>query len=494
MSTNITTIVISDYRSQDLTIITKLNEFSFVNNIILIRKDEDIIIDNDCINIFSPHPFGTDTLKKLSGLCKTKYCLFIYAGETLTIEESVIEKFLKTAESNNAWIVYSDYVEYKGEEETQHPLIDHQQGSIRDDFDFGSVFLIRTEALGNFVQTGENYDHAGFYRLRLLLSQNMPIIRIPEYLYTKVPGDLRKSGDRQFDYVKSDSRTLQIEYEKAATNHLKEIGAYLKPDFKIIDFDKAQFEYTASIVIPVKNRKSTISDALESALNQKSGFKFNIIVVDNYSNDCTGEVVAGYSQKYKNIIHLIPPGKGLNIGGCWNLALEHESCGKFAVQLDSDDVYSGNDTLQKIVDKFIEEKCAMVVGSYMLTDYKLMKIPPGLVDHREWTFENGRNNLLRVNGIGAPRAFYSPLIRQIKFPDVSYGEDYGAALKISRIYHIGRIYEPLYYCRRWEGNTDSDLTIEKLNQNNFYKDGLRTAEISERQKYNTENDEKLYRR
>ncbi|NMB81645.1 MAG: glycosyltransferase family 2 protein, partial [Ignavibacteria bacterium] len=296
--------------------------------------------------------------------------------------------------------------------------------------------------------------------------------------------DKRTSGLKQFDYVDPKNRAVQIEMEEAVTEHLRSISAYIKPDQKIIDYNETEFNYTASIIIPVKNREKTIADALNSAVNQKTDFPFNIIVVDNHSSDRTTEIIKSFSEQHQNIIHLIPERNDLLIGGCWNLAINNINCGKYSVQLDSDDMYKDESTLHKIIDKFRNENCAMVIGSYILTDFALNEIPPGLIDHREWTDENGTNNALRINGLGAPRAFYTPLLRKIGIPNVSYGEDYFLGITISREYKIGRIYEPIYICRRWEGNSDSELDIEKLNRNNFYKDKLRTIELLARINYN----------
>lgn len=315
------------------------------------------------------------------------------------------------------------------------------------------------------------------------------MVKLNEYTYTVEENDVRKSGEKQFDYVNPKNREVQIEMEKAATDHLKKINSYLSvKNFKEIIFENQNFPCEASIVIPVKNRVKTISSAVESALNQKTDFKYNVIVVDNFSNDGTTEILRNIAERDNRLVHLIPDRKDLLIGGCWNLAVHNENCGKFAVQLDSDDLYKDENTLQKIVDKFYEEKCSMVIGSYILTDFNLEEIPPGLIDHKEWTQENGPNNALRINGLGAPRAFYTPVLRRIEIPNVSYGEDYFLGLTISREYKIGRIFEPLYICRRWEGNTDSALSIEKINENNYYKDTLRTNEIIERKNKNEKND------
>lgn len=309
-------------------------------------------------------------------------------------------------------------------------------------------------------------------------------MRIPEKLYETSPSDNRASGEKQFDYVDPKNREVQLEMEAAATDHLKKIKAFLKPDSEETEFNADLFSSTASVIIPVKNREKTISEAIESALNQKTDFPYNIIIVDNYSTDNTSTIIESLSENNDKLIHVIPDKKGLGIGGCWNVAIQHSACGMFSIQLDSDDMYSNNNSLQKIVDKFYEEKCRMVIGSYTMTNFDLEELPPGLIDHKEWTADNGRNNALRVNGLGAPRAFYTPIAKEIGFPDTSYGEDYALSLAVSRNYKIGRIYDSLYLCRRWEGNTDSDLTIEQQNKNNYYKDKIRTLEIIARQNKN----------
>ena len=322
----------------------------------------------------------------------------------------------------------------------------------------------------------EEYNYGALYELRLKMTK---IVRIPEYLYTETPSDLRKSGEKQFDYVNPRNRELQLEMESICTGHLKRIGGYISTASKNITFDRVGAnDIQVSVVIPVFNRVKTIGDAICSALSQKTDFRYNIIVVDNYSYDGTSQVIENFDDE--RLVHIVPQQPGLNIGGCWNLAINDSRCGMFAVQLDSDDVYSGDDTLKKIVEKFYQEKCAMVIGSYMMTDFEMNTIPPGLIDHKEWTEENGRNNALRINGFGAPRAFYVPLLRKFGFPDVSYGEDYAVGLRISREYRIGRIYEPIYCCRRWEGNSDAALSIEKQNANNAYKDFIRTVELEAR--------------
>jgi len=422
--------------------------------------------------------------KEIYEKCKSNYILLLIGNTRINVSVKSLIKYLNVAEEQNAGIVYSDFYEKSGNEIIPHPVIDYQYGSIRDDFEFGPLMLIRKESLDNFYRQDDDYSFAGLYSLRLAVSRNYSLIRIPEPLCTTNKSDNRSSGERQFDYVDPQKRDVQIEMESIVTLHLKNIGAYIFPATKKVNFGSEDFEYEASIIIPVKNRVKTIEDALHSTLNQKIGFKFNVIVINNHSTDGTTETLQTFASKDKRIIHIIPERKDLGIGGCWNVGTAHHLCGKFAVQLDSDDLYLNDNTLNKIINKFYEEKCAMVIGSYKLTDFNMNEISPGIISHKEWTNENGHNNALRINGLGAPRAFYVPIIRKIKFPNVSYGEDYAVALAISREYKIGRIYEPLYLCRRWEGNTDADLSIEKQNEHNYYKDSIRTNEIFARQKIN----------
>ena len=396
-----------------------------------------------------------------------------------------LERMLRIAEDTRAGMVYADHYKVMDGIKQPHPVIDCQEGSLRDDFDFGSLILFNANVWKEAVENmkNESYRYAGLYDLRLKVSQKYPIVHINEYLYTEIDQDTRKSGEKLFDYVDPKNREVQIEMEQACTQHLKEVGAFLEPRFEDVTFDQHFFEYEASVVIPVRNRIRTIRDAIRSVLMQKTDFKFNLIVVDNHSTDGTTEAIGEFKDD-ERLIHLIPDRDDLNIGGCWNLAVHHEKCGKFSVQLDSDDVYSGEDTLQKIVNGFYEQNCAMLIGTYMITDFNMQMIPPGIIDHREWTPENGHNNALRINGLGAPRAFYTPLLREIKLPNTGYGEDYAVGLNISRRYRIGRIYEVLYYCRRWEGNTDASLDIEKMNTNNLYKNRIRTWELQARKQMN----------
>jgi hypothetical protein len=332
---------------------------------------------------------------------------------------------------------------------------------------------------------GPDYKYAGLYALRLAVSRRAQVLRVAEFLYSKIEIDMRRSGEKQFDYVDPRNRAVQVEMETVATDHLKRIGAYLRPSFKPVSFDDGHFEHEASVIIPVKNRERTVADAVGSVLKQQAAFAFNVIIVDNHSTDGTTKILSDYAARDERVIHVIPERTDLGIGGCWNEGIHHLQCGRFAIQLDSDDLYKDETTIQKIVDCFRKEKCAMVIGSYLMTNFDLKEIPPGLIDHKEWTPDNGRNNALRINGLGAPRAFYTPIIRKLNFPNVSYGEDYAVALEMSREYQIGRIFEPVYLCRRWEGNTDADIDIAKQNAFNGYKDSIRTWEILARQRKNS---------
>lgn len=434
--------------------------------------DEIRIIDNIYLG-------RTSALKKIAADLHDSRYIFLNTGNAvLKYEEASTRRFINVAEDTGADMLYSDHYDKKADGIIEkHPVIDYRKGSLRDDFDFGSLWCLRAESfIKAVVSMSEEYNYGALYELRLKMTK---IVRIPEYLYTETPSDLRKSGEKQFDYVNPRNRELQLEMESICTGHLKRIGGYISTASKNITFDRVGAnDIQVSVVIPVFNRVKTIGDAICSALSQKTDFRYNIIVVDNYSYDGTSQVIENFDDE--RLVHIVPQQPGFNIGGCWNLAINDSRCGMFAVQLDSDDVYSGDDTLKKIVEKFYQEKCAMVIGSYMMTDFEMNTIPPGLIDHKEWTEENGRNNALRINGFGAPRAFYVPLLRKFGFPDVSYGEDYAVGLRISREYRIGRIYEPIYCCRRWEGNSDAALSIEKQNANNAYKDFIRTVELEAR--------------
>ena len=414
-----------------------------------------------------------------------------------------LERFLRTADDTGAVMIYSDhYSMVKDESLSQdgtsavgklekHPVIDYQEGSLRDDFDFGSLWLIKSQCLRDYAAQTDRVDYlyAGLYDLRLYLSRVGEIFHLNEYLYTENELDTRKSGEKQFDYVNPRNREVQIEMERACTQHLEKVGALIDTSYyRLPDFNEQDFEYEASVVIPVFNREKTIADAVKSALSQKANFKFNVIVVNNHSTDKTGEILSriAHEMEEKNdkqagrLIQIVPERRDLGIGGCWNVAINSDHCGKFAVQLDSDDLYSSPKTLQKIVDAFYKQKAAMMIGSYRMCDFDLNTLPPGLIDHKEWTEGNGCNNALRINGLGAPRAFFTPLVRQIQFPNTSYGEDYALGLAFSRRYRIGRIYDELYLCRRWGGNSDAALSIDRVNANNLYKDRLRTMELKAR--------------
>ena len=424
--------------------------------------------------------FKSETIRRIAAESKADYALVYTRTTTLELGYMALERILQIAQDTNAGLVYADHYQVKGGELVKAPVIDDQKGSLRDDFDFGSVLFFDAAALKESVQRmTESYQHAGLYDLRLKLSQRYALVHANEYLYSEVEEDNRKSGEKQFDYVDPRNRDRQIEMEKACTQHLKEIGGYLEPHFEDIDFNQGEFEVEASVIIPVRNREATIGAAIESVLKQQAKFKFNLIVIDNHSTDGTTEAIDAFKGDGR-VIHLVPERNDLGIGGCWNYGVNSKHCGKFAVQLDSDDLYKDEHTLQTIVDAFYEQKCAMVIGSYMMTDFDLNELPPGVIDHKEWTPDNGRNNALRINGLGAPRAFYTPVLRSIGLPNTSYGEDYAMGLNISRHYQIGRIYDVLYLCRRWGGNSDAALSIEKVNANNLYKDRIRTWELEAR--------------
>ena len=422
---------------------------------------------------------STQTLKSIAEAVSQKYILIYTKDLPLEMGLFALDRFIAIAEDTKADMLYADHYEVVDGQRKKHPVIDCQKGALRDDFDFGSVLVFRSTSFRKAVRAmEEDYEWGALYDLRLRMKK---IVHVNEYLYTEIETDTRKSGEKQFDYVDPKNRAVQIEMEQVCTAHLKRIGAYLEPKFKDVEFTGG-FPVTASVVIPVYNRVRTVKDAVESALAQQCDFPFNVIVVDNHSTDGTTELLEEIAAKDERLVHIVPAKYDLGIGGCWNLAVHSEKCGEFAVQLDSDDVYSGPDTLTKIVNAFREQNCAMVVGTYQMTNFDMQPIPPGIIDHREWTEEDGRNNALRINGLGAPRAFWTPLLRQINLPNTSYGEDYALGLRISREYRIGRIYDVLYCCRRWEGNSDAALDIERVNANNLYKDRIRTWELEARLK------------
>lgn len=414
----------------------------------------------------------------------TPYTLVYLKYTTLTFVAYALERMEALLIDSGAAMVYADHFNQTGTVATPAPVIDYQQGSLRDDFDFGSVLLFRTAALVDAVHRMDtDYQYAGLYDLRLKVSQKGALEHINEYLYYDVEQDTRKSGEKLFDYVDPKNRAVQVEMEQAVTQHLKDIGGYLQPQFKQIDLQEGEFEYEASVVIPCKNRVRTIETAIRSALSQvvKEPYKYNVIVVDDNSTDGTVDVIKTIvAEGHDNLVYIAQDKSWHAIGGNWNVALHHPKCGHFAIQLDSDDTYHDETTVQRFIDAFHEQRCAMVIGTYQMTDFDGNPLPPGIIDHREWTPDNGRNNALRINGLGAPRAFYTPLLREINFPTTKYGEDYAVGLRVSREYQIGRIYEVLYNCRRWEDNSDANCDVVAMNQNNFYKDRIRTWELKAR--------------
>lgn len=457
-------------------LLKELKNNKLIKKIFLLTQNSQIEIPNGCEVLSVENLTSSKTIDSILKSDDSNYVLLFTQDSHYELGQFAIERFYNVINSTQAAMVYSNYLAVNENSIVRHPVNDYQLGSLRDDFDFGSLLFINRNYCQSFLSE-EEYKFAGLYELRLHLSRQSEFIRIPEFLYTTIETDTRKSGVKQFDYVNPKNRDVQIEMEKVVTSHLKKINAYLEPNFKKVEFKDDDFEFEATVVIPVKNRVSTIADAINSVLSQKANFKFNCIVVDNYSTDGTTEKIKEIASKDERLIHVIPERKDLGIGGCWNEALQNKNCGRFAIQLDSDDIYANENTIQIVVDTFRKEKCAMVVGTYRMTNFKLEESPPGIVDHKEWTPDNGRNNALRINGLGAPRAFYTPILREYKIPNVSYGEDYAVGLMISRDYQIGRIYEPIYLCRRWEGNSDAALDIDKQNIYNEYKDRIRTIEV-----------------
>lgn len=468
--------------------IRHLQECSTVDRIFLLPTSPvpNLSLPDKCYILPSSAPESVERYKQVALYANTPFTLICTQVQDLEFGYMALERMCDYLSAPQCSMVYADHYKTIKGERTPHPVIDYQLGSVRDDFDFGFLLMFRTDYLKraiNEIEAEKEYQHSALYALRLALSRYGELTHIREFLYTETEIDLRKSGEKQFDYVDPRNRQVQIEREEVFTRHLKKIGAYLKPSMMTVDLKEGEFSHEASIIIPVRNRARTINDAIRSVLGQETSFPFNLIIIDNHSTDGTSEII----EQYKNdnrVIHLIPERTDLGIGGCWNLGINHPQCGRFAIQLDSDDLYSSPHTLQTIVDKFYKEQCAMVIGSYRMTDFTLQTLPPGVIDHKEWTDENGHNNALRINGLGAPRAFFTPLLRKIRVPNTSYGEDYALGLAFSRQYRIGRIYDVLYLCRRWEGNSDAALSIEKINQNNNYKDSLRTLEIKLRQAMN----------
>lgn len=485
MNNQVTCFLLYGSDNQQNKTIKGLTESSRTDQIFLLTDHpEDKDIPTEKCHFLPSFSFQhTEGIRQMLALTRTPYLLIYTKPHTLDMGYMALERMCDYLAAPESGMVYADHYQVTEGVRKPHPVIDYQPGSVRDDFDFGSVLLFKTAALQEAFDTithQPEYQYSALYAVRLALSQKYELTHIREFLYTEIEEDTRLSGEKQFDYVDPRNRSVQLERETAFTYYLKNIHAFLPPVERKIDLSEGEFAYEASVIIPVRNRIRTIADAIESVLKQETDFPFNLIVIDNHSTDGTTECIAQYAGNEK-VIHLIPERDDLGIGGCWNLGVHHPLCGRFAVQLDSDDLYSSPSTLQTIVDKFHRERCAMVIGSYRMTNFQLETLPPGVIDHKEWTDTNGHNNALRINGLGAPRAFFTPLLRKIRVPNTSYGEDYALGLAFSREYRIGRIYDVLYLCRRWEGNSDAALSIEKQNQNNSYKDSLRTLEIRKRQ-------------
>lgn len=461
-----------------------LRQNALVTKIFLLATDANAAAVEGCevINIDALN--SSATMKKIAAAAEGDYTLLYTKYNNLVMGYLALERMVRLAGDSKAAMVYADNYQVVEGKKSNAPVIDYQFGSLRDDFNFGSVLFFCTKALkAAAAEIDAEYTAAGLYDLRLKVSRQGDLVHINEYLYTEIALPVTTEGESHFSYVDPKNRGVQIEMEQACTDHLKKIGGYLEPKFKEINFNQGDFEYEASVIIPVRNRVRTVRDAIKSVLAQKTDFKFNLIIIDNGSTDGTTEAIDEFKDD-ERLIHIIPERDDLGIGGCWNAGVNHPKCGKFAVQLDSDDVYSDENTLAKMVAAFYEQNCSMVVGTYMLTDINMQMIPPGVIDHKEWTPENGRNNALRINGLGAPRAFYTPMLREINVPNTSYGEDYALGLAFSRHYQIGRVYDVVYYCRRWEDNSDHALDINKTNANNLYKDRIRTWELQARVELN----------
>ncbi len=461
-----------------------LRQNDLVSKIYLLATDANAAGVEGCEVIAIDTLNSSATMKKIAQAAEADYVLLYSKYDTLVPGYLALNRFVRLAGDSKAGMLYSDsYVVVDGVK-SNAPVIDYQFGSLRDDFQFGSLLFFCGKALKEAAAgIDAEYTAAGLYDLRLRVSRIAPLVHINEYLYTDIAAPKQEDGESHFSYVDPKNRGVQIEMEQACTAHLKAIGGYLEPQFDTVEFNKGNFEYEASVIIPVRNRVRTVRDAIKSVLSQKTDFPFNLIVINNHSTDGTTEAINEFANDPR-LIHIIPERDDLGIGGCWNVGVQHEKCGKFAVQLDSDDVYSDENTLAKMVGAFYEQNCAMVVGTYELTDINMNTIPPGVIDHKEWTPENGRNNALRINGLGAPRAFYTPMLREIQVPNTSYGEDYALGLAFSRRNQIGRVYDVVYYCRRWEDNSDHALDVVKTNNNNLYKDRIRTWELQARVELN----------
>ena len=451
-----------------------------VTTIYLLATDQEAkpVLGCDLIHVDSLN--SSATMKKIAEAADCDLILLYTKFDTLVPGYLALERLARLAADSKAGMLYADSYTVVDGVKSNAPVIDYQFGSLRDDFNFGSMLIFNTVDFKKAASgITADYKAAGLYDLRLRLSRIAPIVHVNEYLYTDIAAPRQETGEAIFSYVDPKNRGVQIEMEAACTDHLKAIGGYLAPKFDTIEFDKGDFEYEASVIIPVRNRVRTIRDAIRSVLGQKTDFPFNLIIIDNHSTDGTSEAIEEFAGDPR-VIHIIPERDDLGIGGCWNVGVNHPKCGKFAVQLDSDDVYADENTLAKMVGAFYEQNCGMVVGTYMLTDIDMNMIPPGVIDHKEWTPENGRNNALRINGLGAPRAFYTPMLREIHVPNTSYGEDYALGLAFSRHNQIGRVYDVVYLCRRWDDNSDHALDIVKTNNNNLYKDRIRTWELQAR--------------
>ncbi|MDD4636714.1 MAG: glycosyltransferase family A protein [Bacteroidales bacterium] len=461
--------------------IDELRKDEFVGDIVIMGSNYPVdTLPEGCKMLTTGLPNNSETLLSILENSQAEYTLIYTKNTPFKPGLFALQRFLDVLDSTQAPMAYSDYYHQDvNNERAAIPLIDCGSWFIRDDFNFGPLLVFRTTALERALQGIPALNYSALYRTLLLISLNEPLIHIPEFLYTEMDEDIPSSREKQFDYVNPKNREVQVEMERSFLECLKQKGAWLAPQFKEIDLSEGSFDYEASVIIPVRNRKETIKDAIESVLKQKTKFPFNLIVIDNHSTDGTSDIIASYAGDSR-VVHLIPERTDLCIGGCWNYGVNDARCGRFAVQLDSDDMYFDERSLQIMVEAFYYQKCAMVVGSYLMTDFYLKEIPPGVIDHSEWTKDNGRNNLLRVNGLGAPRAFFTPLLRRFRLPDTSYGEDYAVGLRISREYRIGRVYDVVYCCRRWGKNTDSSLSIEQINKNNRYKDAIRRMEIEAR--------------
>ena len=483
-------VVYTDAETTTATVSQLYNE-PLVNNIyVLLREDEDCSLEG-CKTMRMKSRSSSVALKRIGEAATAPYALLFGKKAKITLGYQALKRYYMVAESVDPAIVYADRYVAKDGKLTPTPTMDFYYGSVRDDFDFGSLVLISTSLLRDYLKENPtaDYQYAAWYDLQLFAlrrKRQAALFHVREFLYTEEePPQSQQEGEKQFDYVNPRNREVQKEKELVCTEHLKTIGSYIDPEsIAEVQVDRHEFEIEASVIIPVRNRVKTIGDAIKSALSQQTTFPFNVMVVDNLSTDGTTELIEQLAAEDERVVHIIPDRQDLGIGGCWSLAFNDARCGRFAVQLDSDDLYSGTDTLQRIVDKFYAERCGMVIGSYRICNFQLETLPPGLIDHREWTEENGHNNALRVNGLGAPRAFFTPLLRKIGMPNSSYGEDYAVGLAFCRKYKIGRIYDELYLCRRWEGNSDASLTPEQVNRNNIYKDSLRTMEIIDRRRLN----------